>query len=157
METFEIHITGGQDIITLAKKLSLKTIVIELLNPDKSRFRTEYMTSHVAKFDNYQTCKDYVDDAAQKLGSVVRTKIESPYYKHYVNQSVYIESHFDAIDSKYPISKNQNKDSLLATDREYRKENYEDFRRRYKGVVVELCLFDSNVNEDLDWFKLYAI
>lgn len=155
MEIFEIHITGDKEIINLANKLSLKTIVIDLLKPDKSHLRTEYMTSHAQKFNNCKDCKAFVDNAAKELGNVVRIKIESPYYEHYVNQSVYIESHFKAVNSSYPMSKNQNKDSLLATDREYKIENYEFFRRKYKGVVVELCLYDSNINEDLDWFNLY--
>lgn len=155
MEIFEIHITGTESIIDLAKNVPIKTIIIDLLKPDKSYHRTEYMTSQVYKAENYQACKEYVDSIVPQLGEVNRVKIECPYYEHYVNQSVYIESHFKASNSKYPISKNQNKDSFLATDREYNIENYGFFRRLYKGVVVELCLYDSNIQEDKDWFDLY--
>jgi hypothetical protein len=53
------------------------------------------------------------------------------------------------------MSRNKNKATILATDREYKIENYEFFRRRYKDVVVELCLYDSHIKEDQDWFNLY--
>jgi len=155
MEIFEIHITGTESIIDLAKKIPIKTIVIDLLKPDKSHHRTEYMTSQVHKAENYQACKDYVDSIVPQLGELHRVKIECPYYEHYVKQSVYIESHFSAVGSDYPISKNKNKSTFLGTDREYKIKNYGFFRRRYKGVVVELCLYDSNVKEDQDWFDLY--
>lgn len=155
MEIFEIHITGTDSIIDMAKKIPIKTIIIDLLKPDKSYHRTEYMTSQVHKAENYQACKDYVDSIVPRLGELSRIKIECPYYKHYVNQSVYIESHFNAVGSEYPISKNKNKDSFLATDREYKIKNYGFFHRNYKDVVVELCLYDTNVEEDKDWFDLY--
>ena len=40
MKTFEIHITEEESILNSAKELNLKTIVIDLLKPDKSYYRT---------------------------------------------------------------------------------------------------------------------
>src|SRR5689334_14136900 len=101
IETFEIHITGDKSILQAAKPL--KTIEVQLLRPDKSILRTEYMTSHMQHMaSGYKGCKQYVDDIVgylKEIGvNIVRVKIESPYYEHYVAQSLYIESHFESLD-----------------------------------------------------------
>jgi hypothetical protein len=159
MEIFEIHITGDSKINEVATRLGVKNIVIDLVKPDFSYHRTEHMTSDVKKFDDYQTCKQYVDNLVHKLVeegvNVVRVKIESPYYPHYKTMSCYMESHFNSKDNKHPLSRNQNKTSYLATDRTYNKAEYETFREKYKEVDVELCLYDSDLLEDADWFALY--
>lgn len=158
MEHFEIHITGDPAIIDAAEELSIKTIVIDLLGPDQKRLRTEYMTSFIEKRDSYESCRNFVEEIVQKLKQkvdIIRVKIESPYYPHYEKQSLYIESHFDALDNKLPMSQNVRKTNILATDREYDKLKYEEFRNKYQGVDVELCLYDSFVKEDKDWFDAY--
>lgn len=159
METFEIHITGDESIIEVSKTLDLKTIEVWLLHPNKSRFRKECMTSIVKKFENYDSCKEWVDGLELQLRhkgvSIFRVKIESPYYNHYEAQSCYIESHFDASSSLFPISQNARKTTFLATDRRYCHDLYQDFLNQYKNTVVELCLYDSDVEEDRDWFNLY--
>lgn len=160
MEIFEIHITGDKSILKNGNDLGIKTISIDLLQPDRNFHRTEYMTSHVHKCENFEICRKYVDDTVDKLRkaktNIIRVKIECPYYEHYVNDSIYIESHFEDRNGRFPISKNQNKDFYLATDREYNRELYKNFTERYNGEIVELCLFDSFVEEDLDWFSLYG-
>lgn len=156
MEVFEIHITGDKSILTNSK---LKTISVDLLKPDKSLLRTEYMTSHVMKCHDFSECKTKVLHVIEELKAagtkVLRAKIECPYYAHYKDISLYIESHFEALNDKFPISKNQRKETFLATDRKYKKEEYDKFRHDYRFEVVELCLFDSYVEEDSDWFDLY--
>lgn len=157
MEIFEVHITGDESILNHAE---VKTISIDLLRPDKSILRTEHMTSHVCKFENFNKCKSYVDQVTKKLldsgTNIVRVKVECPYYKHYVDQSLYIESHFVDNGFKYPSSKNKNKHSILATKREYDHSKYEAFTKKSKNEIIELCLYDTNVQEDKDWFDLYV-
>lgn len=159
LELFEIHITGDKSIVDTCKDLNLKTIEVDLLYPNKSVLRREYMTSIVQKFKDYESCRFYVDSTVITLMNagvhVVRTKIECPFYKHYVEQSLYIESHFESKNNLYPISKNAKKDSYLATDRRYNKACYSDFCNLYQNCVVELCLYDPYIEEDADWFELY--
>jgi hypothetical protein len=116
------------------------------------------MTSHVYRCTNYDLCKEFVDDIVSKLTEVdiKRVKIECPYYAHYRKQSLYFESHFTSNDNKYPLSRNQNKTECLATVREYDQDKYKDvLSKSGENPTLELCLYDSNVQEDLDWFSLY--
>jgi hypothetical protein len=166
MKIFEVHITADEKIIKAAKILNLKTIVIDLVKPDKSYFRTEYMTSQVCRYDNYSECKDYVDDAVTKLiemgVDVKRVKIECPYYPEYKDKSLYFEIHYETDGNLYPLSKNQNKNSYLCTAREYDKTKYDDLIKKHYNKnkpstewVMELCLYDTDIMEDVDWFNLY--
>jgi hypothetical protein len=159
MEVFEVHITGDKSILTTAPLLSLRTIAVALLAPDQTIHRIEYMTSDVLKYRNFEECKEailYFARSLKRLGTeVIRIKIESPFYPHYADNSLYIESHFDSVDNKFPLSQNLLKDFKLATHREYKRDKYEDFLDKYNGEVVELCLYDTFIEEDADWFSLY--
>lgn len=164
MEIFEIHITGNEKIIEVAGQLGIKTIVIDLVKPDKSYFRTEYMTSHTYKCENYDECKKYVDDLVAKLTDcgIIRVKIECPLYPQYKNQSLYFEVHYEAKTNLFPMSQNKGKDYYLCTAREYNKNRYDVLWRKHGAGwthpphwVMELCLYDTNVEEDKDWFNLY--
>ena len=119
------------------------------------------MTSQIFRFETYGECKSYVDGIVQKLKDlgveIIRVKIESPDYDHYRAQSCYMESHFEGADCIYPMSRNVRKTTILQTDREYDKENYDVFHKKYENVELELCLFDTFVEEDLDWFSLYVL
>lgn len=163
METFEIHITGNQAILDVDW---IKTIAIDLLKPDGSLLRSEYMTSAVMKFENYQKCLEEVNKIVERLKlitNIVRVKIECPFYAHYEKQSLYIESHFDVkTPTQYPTSKNQKKTKLLGTERVYNdpandqmQSLYLHFRLKWREAVNELCLYDSYVDEDSDWFSLW--
>ncbi len=158
-EPFEIHITGDESIIVAAEQLGVKAITIELLKPDYSFFRMEYMTSQVMKFNNFQECKSRVDDLVDSLikkgVSIKRVKIESPILEHYKNIALYLETHFPTQDAKLPISRNTKKKTFLSTDRIYTKDKWDAFVEFYKGKELELALYDTNPNEDLDWFCLY--
>lgn len=165
MEIFEVHITGDDKIIEAAKPLAVKTIVIDLVKPDRSYFRTEYMTSHACHFENYEECKIYVDDLVNQLTvagvEIARVKIECPFYPKYKDKSIYFEVHYDARNNDYPMSRNKGKDSFLCTAREYDKNKYDSLWQKHGGMappsnwVMELCLYDTNVEEDKDWFDLY--
>lgn len=164
MEVFEVHITGDESIIENAVKLgNLKTITVDLLRPDRSVLRTEYMTALVTKCDQYQTCHDQtmklVEDFKNLGTKIIRVKIECPPYQHYFNSSLYMESHFKMIDDLtfipfFPTSRNQKKNKLLGTDRTYDKADYKRFSDTHQDNELELCLYDSFIDEDLDWLSL---
>jgi hypothetical protein len=43
----------------------------------------------------------------------------------------------------------------MVTDREYDKQNYFEFRQKWGHEDIELCLYDTFITEDKDWFSLY--
>jgi len=156
MEVFEIHITGSYGINQEFDRLGIKNIIVDLLKPNKRILRTEYMSSFISKHSNLKECKKYVKNLITNLSSeVIRVKIESPYYKHYKDKALYLESHFTPTDTLYPISQNNRTGKLMATDRTYDKKQYMGFMDKWKGEDVEMCLADSFVEEDADWFNLY--
>lgn len=162
MEVFEVHITGNDLIHEVAAKRDEKTIAVDLLRPDKTVIRTEHMTSLIFKLpqtNSYEKCKEIVDeivkDYTQSGVEIFRVKIESPFYDYYINKSIYVESHFETDDTRYPISRNQKKTTFLATDREYNMNKYEEFVERHVGNDLELCLYDTFPTEDLDWLGLF--
>lgn len=161
MEVFEVHITGDKSILEHGEALGVKTIAVDLLRPDKSLLRSEYMTSIIMKCTNYETCKQQVCELSDKLLArgvgIIRTKIECPPYQHYLGSSLYAESHFKTTSyDDFPVSRNQKKDYLLATDRTYDKGEYSEFMKLHEDDELELCLFDSFIDEDLDWLSLWA-
>jgi hypothetical protein len=156
METFEIHITGSYGINQEFDRLGIKNIIVDLLKPNKRILRTEYMSSFISKHTNLTECKKYVKSILPNIASdVIRVKIESPYYEHYKAKALYLESHFKPIDTLYPISQNNRTGKLMATDRTYNKKEYKAFIDKWKDEDVEMCLVDSFVEEDADWFELY--
>ena len=165
MEVFEIHITGDESIHSVAGKYNHKTIAIDLLRPNLTCLRVEHMTSLIFKYQNenaYEECKKTVDEIVglyKKDGvQISRVKIECPYidHCHYKDQSMYIESHFKTEDNHYPVSRNQKKTTLLATDREYDLDKYQEFVELHHGRELELCLHDTNPTEDIeDWMWLF--
>lgn len=162
-EFFEIHITGDESIHRLAKAYGHKTIAIDLLRPDYSTIRTEHMTSLILKYpfrtEAYDDCKKLVDKIVDRYLAdglkIERVKIESPVYDYYEEESLYIETHFESNDTFYPISRNKKKTVCLATDREYNQYNYWNFKEKHEGKEMELCLYDTNQLEDIDWLKLF--
>lgn len=156
METFEIHITGQHGINQELDQLGIKNIVVDLLSPNLELMRTEYMSSFVIKKESLLECKVEVFELLLKLKSkIIRVKIESPFYEHYLDTSLYLESHFKPFNEAYPISRNAKSGKLLATDRTYEKAQYDDFRNKWVGEDVEMCLVDNFIEEDSDWFEKY--
>lgn len=161
MKIFEIHITGTYSILKELKQLKIKTIQICLLTPNLKKFRNEYMSSFIVKYNTYEECKEYVDSIVLKLKSkIIRVKIECPVYEEYIDRSVYIESHFsphiEGGKAFVPISQNINSKKLMGTCREYNKLKYNEFIEFWKhNEELELCLYDDYIREDFDWFELY--
>lgn len=155
-QKFEIHITGDKSILVELDSLNLKNIVVDLLTPDGELLRTEYMSSFVHEAKNFEECLNYVDKLTNNFKTeIIRTKIECPPYEQYKPYALYAESHFKPSGVEYPISRNQRSGKLIGTDREYMNERFDEFFEKWKDEDIELCLFDSFVREDLDWFKLY--
>ena len=158
---FEIHITGKTDDI---HKLSfVNTISIELLRPDLSVMRVEHMTNHEVKMsypDAFVYCyglQAILRDAGCKL---IRTKIETAPFSEMFDRALYAECHFKASSDelkKYPLSRNLKTGKLLGTAKEYKRESFEEFIKKWEGVTeeIELCIFDSNKESDNDWMELY--
>ena len=137
MEVFEIHITGNSDINKELDNLGLKNIIVELLTPNHEVLRIEYMSSFIYKCNSYQMCKEYVDSLLTKLTSDIhRVKIESPYYSHYHNDSIYIESHFKPTNHVYPVSRNKRSGKIMSTDRSYDKDEYQELLHQWVKEVV---------------------
>lgn len=156
METFEIHITGTKDIIPQLDRLGIKNIIIDLLKPNMKVLRTEFMSSFVSKHKNLLDCQRMVNSVIANLScDIIRVKIECPYYEHYKDQSLYLESHFKPFNKAYPIARNIKSFKEIATDRTYDKKDYDSFANKWKKAEVEMCLVDNFIEEDKDWFDLY--
>lgn len=157
----EIHITGDRSIFYYAQSCGWKTISIDLLTPSKKVLRTEYMTSEIRKYPNLLHCLHDIFSLQMDLKRysvpVSRVKVECPPYPHLIKHSLYMEAHFPTKDNNYPISRNTNKTTILATDREYDKDLYDDFRIKHADHELELCIFDTNIKEDKDWFDLWDV
>lgn len=164
MKLFEIHITGKDEtILNYLNDKQLKGISIDLLTPDHTLLRTEHMSSLQQKFESYELCKNWVDELVSDMVSnnieIVRIKIECPFYEEYASESVYVESHWRVPNDTtcgYPVSRNQGSNKCLATNRTYDKNTYSQFIEQEKGRQVELCMYDSFIEEDYDWFKIYS-
>lgn len=159
MKTFEIHITAEKTILSLR---NLKTISLELFNPNGSAFKQEHMTSMIKKYESaYFAIEDTLklSNTLKSLGiDVYRTKIECPPYPEYLDKAIYVESHFEVDDVKiYPTSRNLNKLTLLGTKREYDKNKFENFLKitELQKREAEICIYDDNINEDQEWFSYY--
>ena len=119
------------------------------------------------KFEDYDKCKKWTDklvsDLLDEEISILRVKIEVPYNHKYIFQSIYIEAHFIPKDWGFPVSKNVGSQKLLATAREYDNTKFASFNEKWKTdhslmlPEIELCLFDSYVEEDKEWFKVYPM
>jgi len=88
MEKFEIHITGNYEILEFFEKRNLKTLEAFMYNKEGQICGYEAMSSFVMEFENYQKCKNFVDNLVNEIESenleIIRVKIECPYYeKHY--------------------------------------------------------------------------
>lgn len=161
---FEIHITGSINIREVCKTLGVKTISVELLKPNGGTLYIEDMTSFIFKgseIDMYERVLLLVGDLSRNNVSISRIKVETPYVgcEHLVPKSKYMETHFQCGErSRFtlPTSRNTKKTTFLATDRTYDQSNYFEFYKKYKNNELELCIFDSNIEQDREWFELYA-
>jgi len=165
MKLFEIHITGKSGLILKEfENLNLKTLHISLLDSKQNNVGYEYMCCIQKKFKTYEECLEYTLTLVSNLKSeVVRVKIESAYYKEYLNKAIYAETHFIpelktriAI-CKYPTVYNIKSKKYVSTVRTYKKEFFNELKNSSisKKGEFELCLYDSNPNFDDYWLSFY--
>lgn len=165
MEKFEIHITGTENIISVLKLLEVKSLHAEMRNPDNETVGVEYMSSFIKEFEDYESCKKWVESFTLLLEcdnvEIFRVKIECPYfYSHYREQSIYIESHFPTtnFNKEYPFVYNVNSKKYVSTDRVYFKSEYDDFINKWENVhhsEIEFCLYDDNIRHDEEWINYF--
>ena len=165
MKLFEIHITGKDNsILKEFENLGLKTLSINLLDSNHNIVGNEYMCCIQKKFKTYEECQEYVGSLLLKLKSkIVRVKIESAYYKEYLDKAIYAETHFiPKLKTLLPVAKfptvyNIKSKKYVSTVRIYTKEYFEILKNnsRYKKGEFELCLFDSNPKFDDYWLSFY--
>jgi hypothetical protein len=154
---FEVHITGEPSIIEEFDKLGIKSIKVELISPENKVMQVEHMSSFVVNYDNIIDFSFYLQDLIYTIKSkIIRIKVEIPgFHREFDQQALYIESHFNPINSIYPISQNLNSGKLLGTAREVNKDKFNLFRSIWRDKEIELCIYDTNINFDLEWFKSY--
>lgn len=154
---FEIHITGSKNIL---KHLAADNqLTVEMLDRSGEVFDTDYMSAidfrgsyidmltFVANLINYLTFRD-VD--------IYRVKVETQPSPELFQTALYIERHFEmekADDYVYPVSLLANKNKYVGTSRTYNRSEFAEFANRYDKT--ELCIIDSNVNHDKDWFDIW--
>jgi len=160
MKLFEIHITGKDEtILKEFEYLGLKTLSINLLDINHNIVGNEYMCCVQKKFKTYNECQDYVGNLLLKLKSeIVRVKIESAYYKEYVDKAIYAETHYVLNKrSLQPTVYNIKSKKYVSTIRTYNKlefKNLINISKKLNGEF-ELCLYDSNPNFDDYWLSFY--
>lgn len=165
MESFEIHITGSENILSILNELEIKSLHAEIKNPKNETIAVEYMSSFVREFNNYEDSKKWVDDFVnileEKGVEIYRVKIECPYYyEHYKENSVYVEAHFPTNENnkEYPFIYNVRSKKYTSTDRKYLKSEYPDFIEKWKDtekVEIEYCLYDDNIRFDDIYIRLF--
>lgn len=160
MKLFEIHITGKSDLILKEfENLGLKTLKIILLDKQLQNVGFEHMCCIQKKFKTYEECQEYVDNLLLKLKSeVVRVKIESAYYKEYLDKAIYAETHFTPYKpGKFPTVRNIKSKKYVSTFRTYNKKYFEMLKNSSvsKRGEFELCLYDSNPKFDDYWLSFY--
>lgn len=166
MKTFEIHITVNLDDASMFKNIcdlaDIKCIEIESLDMYGQNVDIQHMTSIIKKFVDKKEAIEFAKSLSYKFCkcgiSVHRTKVESPIYEEYLNDALYVETHFESDQFVFPTSRNIKKNTLLATHREYDKNFYQHFidHHRKKNHELELCLYDTNINLDTNWFNYYG-
>jgi len=160
METFEIHITGEPSIIQEFEHKGIKTLEVNLLNPELKIVGKEYMCSHIVKATNYQECKTYVANLVNTIKSkIFRIKIECPYMDKYFLDAIYAEVHFptkEDTDNIYPFVWNVKSEKYISTCREYETHKFFELKRKFENIEkaeFELCLLDTNIDFDKHWIS----
>jgi hypothetical protein len=153
---FKVHITGDEKLMEEFIELGIKVIKIDLLKPDSSVLRTEYMSSQIVRCREDQIFI-FIDALKQKIknGKIIREKIECPPIDKLLNKALYIETHFSSDDFKYPVIQNLQSKRFISTKREYKKNNFKKFIDENKYKNIECCIHDTFIEEDKDWFSLY--
>lgn len=121
------------------------------------------MTSFAGEYNNLFECSVMVislENTLRRAGiNISRTKVECgiSLFEKYEDFVLYAESHFNmmGIAAAYPVSVNINHpEKRMGLDRIMKPSETElyKFKDKWKYQTVELCLLDSNVGIDDEWF-----
>jgi hypothetical protein len=159
MEAYQICITGSENIIEALKSVQQKGISINLVTPEMKSIRTEYISSIISNFETYGECKLWTDSFIDNLSSmdvdIIRVKINAQYKKSDEDKSLYLEVCFPPRNEDLPMLYNSDLALMFAVDRVYDKSIYDYFTKKYADYDMEMCLYDSFVENDYDWFSYY--
>lgn len=165
-ENFEIHITGSPNIIKYFKDYNIPYLEIDMLDKDLKSIQKDYMCAIKYKAKNFEIAEGYARMIAHCAVNhfdnnieIYRIKIETEPLEKYFDKALYIERHweidmeiwkFQADCMVYPLSYIENKYKLVLTERNYNKNEFKEFTDIY--AKTELCLLDTNINHDKQWF-----
>lgn len=151
-------------------------IEVILVNPYNITVGYEYMTSYLLKCKSLHECLKIVAEDVALLNlydTCIRAKVESPPYEEYFETALYAECHYKVNDPgpsdvwgyRYfdePTSfsiKPGRENKYLATERTWQRNGFRDFvkyhSQNYANREIELCLIDTNSEQDREWFDSY--
>jgi hypothetical protein len=132
---YEFHITAYESSIRELKRYDIPIIGIEALSPSGYAVQWDWMTSYSDFFPS---------------------KVETPYDNSLnMEEFKYIETHLNSLDNNLPKSRNIITNEIISTDRTYNFKEFESFAERYNTSKVELCVMDTNIYHDHNWFMFY--
>jgi hypothetical protein len=157
---YEFHITANEHSIKALSEFGIPIIGIAMLDKDGFEIQRDWMTTITKSFHSQENAISYLGSILQKIQGtpIFRVKIETPYEEGLdLNRFKYIETHNKIVQRPIyymPTSKNIITEELIETHRCYNVEKFERFAQSYGGKV-ELCVMDTNIQHDYEWFKLY--
>lgn len=176
---YEFHLTNdARSVRSLNQKMDAfrqGTPILAIDNLDKEGYLidTHWMTAekaslqggHVAALRYLSNCQNAKGWYQYTTCNPYRMKIEAEYDDTCVPEEfLYIETHFsvtpeEAQKRSEGISRNVFSGELIATERCYDPSKFRDFYQCHSGLMgrkVELCLYDTGVNQDAEegWMKV---
>ena len=158
-EVFEIHITGEPEIIKWLERRNYPYLAIKMLDRDLQTVSLDCMSAIKLEVPDLFTAQSWVIERLCELNSedinVYRVKIEAPPLDKYLKKCLYIERHWKTSlkNVEFPLSYVVNKTKYVATERCYDKKLFKQFSEQYEKT--EVCLIDTNINHDKNWFKIW--
>lgn len=155
---YEFHITAYESSIRELSKYDIPFIGIEALAMSGIAVQWDWMTSYSNFFPSKESAINYIGVLLEKIKNtpIYRVKVETPYESDLnFEEFRYIETHLNSVDNNLPKSKNIITNEIISTDRTYNFKEFKSFAERYRTSKVELCVMDTNVYHDHNWFRFY--
>ena len=155
---YEFHITAYESSIRELKRYDIPIIGIEALSPSGYAVQWDWMTSYSDFFPSQESAINYIRVLLKKVKftPIYRVKVETPYDNSLnMEEFKYIETHLNSLDNNLPKSRNIITNEIISTDRTYNFKEFESFAERYNTSKVELCVMDTNIYHDHNWFMFY--
>jgi hypothetical protein len=155
---YEFHITAYESSIQELSKNDIPIIGIEALAPSGYAVQLDWMTSYTDFFYSQESAINYIGVLLKKINftPIYRVKVETPYDNSLIMEEFkYIETHLNSLDNNLPKSRNIITNKIISTDRTYNFKEFHSFAERYNTSKVELCVMDTNIYHDHNWFMFY--